>query len=144
MLSLRDHLFRRNKRLPVLSIHTPISPAAAAAPSTIPAFEAGVSAAVSIFTPRPVLGDAEVVGVGDAVAAAKGVGEAVGVVEAEGEAVAQPGIVKTLVSSATCPFRASALPWTVVPVVAVMEVRARMLPLNVEAMPRVAELPTCQ
>lgn len=77
-------------------------------------------------------------------AAAEGTEDAVGVAEAEGEAVAQPGMVKTFVSSATCPFRASALPWTVVPVVAVMEVRARMLPLNVDAVPSVAELPTCQ
>jgi hypothetical protein len=49
-----------------------------------------------------------------------------------------------LVSNVTAPFRASALPFSVAPVVTVMDVSARMLPLKVEAVPRVAELPTCQ
>ena len=223
----RGYLFRRNRRLPPANIQIPIRPvAAAAAPRTVPAFADLVSAAVSIFTPRPApvsvpvpapasvavsvpapagvpvsapvpapapapvpapagvpvsvpvpvpvpapmpvpvlksgaapapvpesgpafpVGDSDEVGsvegVGDAVTAGDDDAEAVGVVEAEGDAVAQPGMVKTFVSSDTCPFRASALPWTVVPVVAVIEVRARMLPLNVDAVPRVAELPTCQ
>jgi hypothetical protein len=61
-----------------------------------------------------------------------------------GADAAQPGMVKVLVSSDTCPFLAIALPWTIVPVVAVIEVSAMMLPLNVESVPRVAELPTCQ
>ena len=49
-----------------------------------------------------------------------------------------------LVSNVTAPFRASALPFSVAPVVSVMDVSARMLPLKVELVPRVAELPTCQ
>ena len=49
------------------------------------------------------------------------------------------------VSIVTEPFRASARPsMTVAPVVSVMEVSARMLPLKAVVVPRVAELPTCQ
>lgn len=47
-------------------------------------------------------------------------------------------------SIVTAPFRASALPLTVAPVVRVMLVSARMLPTNAVVVPRVAELPTCQ
>jgi hypothetical protein len=57
---------------------------------------------------------------------------------------AQSALLTTLVSRVTAPFRASSRPLTFAPVVAVMEVRARMLPLNVDPVPRVAELPTCQ
>jgi len=49
-----------------------------------------------------------------------------------------------LVSKVTAPLRARALPFSVAPLVTVMEVSARMLPLKVELVPRVAELPTCQ
>ena len=49
-----------------------------------------------------------------------------------------------LVSSVTAPFRASALPFSVAPVVSVMSESASMLPLKVELVPSVAELPTCQ
>ncbi len=49
-----------------------------------------------------------------------------------------------LPSSVTAPFRASALPCKSAPVVSVMEVSARMFPLNTEFVPRVAELPICQ
>src|SRR5579859_6232037 len=55
---------------------------------------------------------------------------------------AQP--VMTSVSSVTAPLRASALPSRFTPVVIVIEVRARMFPLNIENVPSVAELPTCQ
>jgi hypothetical protein len=48
------------------------------------------------------------------------------------------------VSKVTAPLRASSLPATVAPVVAVIDVRARMLPAKLEPVPRVAELPTCQ
>ena len=47
-------------------------------------------------------------------------------------------------SNVTAPFRASALPCRFTPVVMVMDVSARMFPLNTEFVPRVAELPTCQ
>ena len=50
----------------------------------------------------------------------------------------------TSVSNVTAPFRASALPSRFTPVVIVMEVSARIFPLNTEFVPRVAELPTCQ
>jgi len=49
-----------------------------------------------------------------------------------------------LLSSVTAPFLASNRPSTVAPVVAAIDVRARMFPLNVELVPSVAELPTCQ
>lgn len=203
----RRYLIRRNRRLPLPSTSTPASTETRTAPANrIPVFETWVSAAVSMFTPRPAPVPAPVsapepapvparslpepvpgplpaslpapvplpvpvpapapvpvlvgIGVGDGDADV-GAGVAVGVVVADGAAVvgngvaeavpvgdgvavAQPGKVKTLVSSATCPFRASARPSTLVPVVAVMEVSARMLPTNVDAVPRVAELPTCQ
>jgi hypothetical protein len=44
----------------------------------------------------------------------------------------------------TAPFRANSLPSTLVPVVTVMDVKARTVPLKAEVLPRVAELPTCQ
>jgi hypothetical protein len=56
----------------------------------------------------------------------------------------QLGLVMVLVSKVTAPFRASARPSTVAPVVSVIEVNARMFPRNVEPVPSVAELPTCQ
>ena len=49
-----------------------------------------------------------------------------------------------LVSNVTAPLRARALPFSVAPVVRVMSESARMLPLKVELVPSVAELPTCQ
>jgi hypothetical protein len=48
------------------------------------------------------------------------------------------------VSSVTAPLRAMRDPTIFALVVAVMEVRASILPLNVEKVPRVAEDPTCQ
>ena len=56
----------------------------------------------------------------------------------------QLGLVMVLVSKVTAPFRASVRPSTVAPVVSVIEVNARMFPLNEEPVPSVAELPTCQ
>ena len=56
----------------------------------------------------------------------------------------QVGLVKTSLSNVTAPLRARARPWTVTPVVTVIEVSARMLPTNTEPVPSVAELPTCQ
>jgi hypothetical protein len=49
-----------------------------------------------------------------------------------------------LVSRVTAPLRASARPLIVVPVVTVIDVRARMFPWRVEPVPSVAELPTTQ
>ena len=49
-----------------------------------------------------------------------------------------------LVSNVTAALRASTLPSTVAPVVTVIDVRARMDPRKLEAVPSVAELPTCQ
>ena len=66
------------------------------------------------------------------------------VVVVVGTVVAQLGWVKVSVSSVTAPLRASARPWTVTPVVTVIDVNARMLPTNTEPVPSVAELPTCQ
>src|ERR1051326_9110737 len=50
----------------------------------------------------------------------------------------------SLESKVTAAVRANSRPSTVAPVVTVMEAKARMLPLNTEPVPRVAELPTCQ
>jgi hypothetical protein len=58
--------------------------------------------------------------------------------------VVQSGRVMVLVSRVTEPLRARRRPWMSVPVVAVMEVSAMTVPTMVEAVPRVAELPTCQ
>ena len=49
-----------------------------------------------------------------------------------------------LASKVTAPFRANSRPSTAAPVVTVMEVKAKMLPLKTEVVPNVAELPTCQ
>lgn len=73
-----------------------------------------------------------------------GTGEEDGAGVAVGTVAAQFGAVKVFVSRVTEPFLAKALPSTVDVVVAVIEVKARMFPLKVEAVPNVAELPTCQ
>ena len=57
---------------------------------------------------------------------------------------AQVGAVIVLVSRETWPLRASIRPCTVAPVWRLIEVSARTDPTNVVAVPRVAELPTCQ
>ena len=74
------------------------------------------------------------------------VGDAVGEVVGEvvGDGAAQFGSVKTLLSKVTEAFLANARPSTVAPVCTWIEVSARMFPLNVEVVPSVAELPTCQ
>ena len=57
---------------------------------------------------------------------------------------AHTGLVTVLESSVTAPFRANRRPCTVALVFAVIEVKARMVPMKVEPTPSVAELPTCQ
>jgi len=52
--------------------------------------------------------------------------------------------VTELVSNVTAPLRAKSLPFTVAPVVAVIEVRAIRLPTNAVLVPSVADSPTCQ
>src|SRR5438552_6653078 len=61
-------------------------------------------------------------------------------------AVVSAGIANPMIleSRVTAPVRANSRPSTAAPVVTVMEANARMLPLNTEPVPRVAELPTCQ
>lgn len=91
---------------------------------------------------------AELVGVMDVVGGvlvADPVGgvEPVEEVELVGE-VEQVGTVIWLLSSVTAPLRARSRPESVVPVCAVIDVWARMVPSNVVPVPRVAELPTCQ
>ncbi|RPK62715.1 hypothetical protein EES44_16660 [Streptomyces sp. ADI96-15] len=56
----------------------------------------------------------------------------------------QVGRVIRLVSRVTDPLRASARPSMLAPVVALIEVRARMLPTKVDWVPSVAELPISQ
>jgi hypothetical protein len=76
------------------------------------------------------------VGVGVGVVA---VGVGVGVL-----VIAQLGAVIVSSSRVTDPLRASARPTMVSPVSTEMDVRARMVPVKAEFVPRVAELPTCQ
>ena len=54
------------------------------------------------------------------------------------------GAVMVLASRVTAPLRASTRPCTVAPVSSVADVSAMMVPTNVLAESRVAELPTCQ
>ncbi len=54
------------------------------------------------------------------------------------------GVVIVLESNVTAPLRANNRPCTRAFVLAVIEVRARMVPRKVEPTPSVAELPTCQ
>ena len=56
----------------------------------------------------------------------------------------QLGTVIVSSSRVTAPFRASARPMMVSPVVTVIDCSARMLPVKAECVPSVAELPTCQ
>jgi hypothetical protein len=80
------------------------------------------------------------VGVGVGVGPVRvGVGVGVGV-----GGIAQAGVVIVSSSRVTAPFRASARPSTVSPVVTVIDVRARIVPTKVEPVPSAAELPTCQ
>ena len=80
------------------------------------------------------------VGVGVGVTEVVEVGVAVGV----GPDLEQAGTLIVSSSRVTAPLRASARPAMVSPVSTEIEVRARMLPLKAEFVPRVAELPTCQ
>lgn len=57
---------------------------------------------------------------------------------------AQVVLVMVFVSSVTAPFRASARPSIVAPVVRVIDSRARIVPLKADPVPIVAELPICQ
>lgn len=57
---------------------------------------------------------------------------------------AQVLLVMVLVSRVTAPLRASKRPSMTAPVVAVIDVRAKILPRRVELVPNVAEDPTCQ
>jgi hypothetical protein len=59
-------------------------------------------------------------------------------------AVAQAGAVMVSLSRVTAPLRASTRPVTETPVVTVIDVRATIVPRNIEPVPSVAELPICQ
>jgi hypothetical protein len=56
----------------------------------------------------------------------------------------QAGTLTGLLSNVTAPVEASALPFSVAPVVAVMDACAMMVPAKVVLVPRVAELPITQ
>src|ERR1017187_4034058 len=64
---------------------------------------------------------------------------AAGVVEVGG-----PGLTARLLSNVTAPVRARARPSSAAPVAIVTDAWAKMVPLKIEFVPRVAELPTCQ
>ena len=103
----------------------------------------GVGVGVGVVEGVEVGVGAGLVGVAVAVAVEVGV-VAVGVGVGVGGGVAQVGEVIVSSSRVTAPLRASARPSTVSPVFTEIDVRARMLPLKAEFVPRVAELPTCQ
>ena len=92
------------------------------------------------------LGDGVTLGVGVTVGVIEGVGVTVGVAVGVGVGVAtkHAGRTTALISRVTAPLRASTRPSTCAPVVTVTEVSAMIVPLNVELVPSVAELPTCQ
>ena len=56
----------------------------------------------------------------------------------------QTGLVTGLVSKVTAPLRASTRPLIEEPVVAVIDVKAKILPTKLEFVPSVADEPTCQ
>jgi len=66
------------------------------------------------------------------------------VVVVEGGTTAHAGRLTVLESSVTAPLRASSRPSTNAPVFAVIDVKASTDPTKTEAVPSVAELPTCQ
>ena len=74
-------------------------------------------------------------GGGDGLGAGDGVGVGVGV---------EVGTLIVSLINVTAPLRASARPFSVTPESTEIDVKARMLPANVEDVPSVAELPTCQ
>lgn len=84
------------------------------------------------------------VGVVGSVVTGGTVGGAVGSVVTGGVKGVHCGEVKVFVSNVTEPFLAKARPSAVAPVLAVMDVNAKIFPLKLEAVPSVAELPTCQ
>jgi hypothetical protein len=55
-----------------------------------------------------------------------------------------PGLTIVLESNVTAAVRAKALPFSAAPVKSETDAWARMVPLKMEFVPRVAELPTCQ
>ncbi len=61
-----------------------------------------------------------------------------------GTAATHTGFVTVLESTVTAPLRASTRPSTFAPVVIVVDVKETMVPLKIEFVPSVAELPTCQ
>ena len=73
------------------------------------------------------------VGVGVGVGVGIGVGVGVGV---------GPGLITLFVSRVTAPTTAKSRPLTIVVLTAVMEASARMLPMKLLPLPRVAEVPT--
>src|ERR1700730_14630926 len=56
----------------------------------------------------------------------------------------QAGTFIGLLSKVNAPFPARALPFRMAPVPTVIDALAMIVPANVEPVPRVAELPTCQ
>lgn len=73
-----------------------------------------------------------------------GAGDSSGVGLGEGVAAAHVDGVTVFVSKVTAPLRARRRPPTIASVSALIDVSARMFPLKVEFVPKVAELPTCQ
>jgi hypothetical protein len=83
-------------------------------------------------------------GVGDVVGVSIGVGVAEGVGAGVGVAILHEWMTITFPSSVTAPVRARARPSSEAPVVSVIETAAKIVPLNCELAPRVADEPTSQ
>jgi hypothetical protein len=95
------------------------------------------------------LGDGEALGDADALGLAEALGLADGLALALGDGLAATGDVQgapliVLLSRVTAPVWARARPFTVAPEVIVIEVRAMIVPANVDPVASVAELVTCQ
>jgi len=135
------------KRLPVTVtlVPPPVGPDAGVRPVVVGAVLDDVVLDDEVVV---LVGDVEVVLVGDVEVVLVGDVEVVLVLVVEVvlvlvvEATEQFGRVMVLLSRVTAPFRASSRPATVAPVLAVIDVRAKMVPTNTEFVPRVAELPT--
>jgi hypothetical protein len=81
--------------------------------------------------------------VGDGVGVADELADGVGVGVGVGE-TAHTALLTMFVSNVTAPDCASTLPSMLAPVVTVMDACAMMVPLKIELVPSVAELPICQ
>ena len=118
--------------LDVVGVLLPSAAVVEVAPPTAVVEVAPPTAVVEVAPPTAVVDVEEVEVVGE------------GEVGSVGTLKSQVGVVKVLLSSVTDPLIARARPWTVTPLVTVIEVKAMRFPAKTELVPSVAELPICQ